>query len=58
MASVVLMLNSYSVTLPVPTEPAFYVDSRTENLPDMQSWEYSSTQGSVNEASITELHAR
>ncbi|XP_061353849.1 cysteine-rich receptor-like protein kinase 10 isoform X3 [Gastrolobium bilobum] len=69
MASVVLMLNSYSVTLSLPSEPAFYVDSRTGNLPDM-SWEYNSgatrssesttksAQASVDEAPITELHTR
>ena len=29
MASVVLMLNSYSVTLPLPSLPAFFIDSRS-----------------------------
>ncbi|KAK7269960.1 hypothetical protein RIF29_22783 [Crotalaria pallida] len=71
MGTVVLMLNSYSVTLAVPSEPAFFVDSRTGFLPEMQSWEYnsratrssestnrSSDQGSINEASNTELYPR
>ncbi|KAK7280211.1 hypothetical protein RJT34_25273 [Clitoria ternatea] len=40
MASVVLMLNSYSHTLPVPTEPAFFMNNR--GLSDIQSWEYNS----------------
>ncbi|XP_043704129.1 cysteine-rich receptor-like protein kinase 10 isoform X2 [Telopea speciosissima] len=31
MASVVLMLNSYSVTLPLPSQPAFFVQSRMES---------------------------
>lgn len=31
MASVVLMLNSYSLTLPVPSEPAFFMDSIIES---------------------------
>ncbi|KAJ1376494.1 Cysteine-rich receptor-like protein kinase 29 [Sesbania bispinosa] len=70
MASILLMLNRSSVTLPVPSEPAFYVDSRTENLPNMQWWEHNSgatrssgsttksAQHSINEASITELYPR
>ncbi|KAL2324333.1 hypothetical protein Fmac_023391 [Flemingia macrophylla] len=40
MASVVLLLNSYSHTLPVPSEPAFFMRSR--GLSDSQSWEYNS----------------
>ncbi|KAK7343543.1 hypothetical protein VNO77_12353 [Canavalia gladiata] len=63
MASVVLVLNSHSLTLPVPLEPAFYVDSRTGNVLDMQLYESSSgatrsAEESVNEASITELYPR
>jgi len=40
MASVALMLNSYSQTLPVPSEPAFFMHSR--GLSDIQSREYNS----------------
>ncbi|KAE9618636.1 putative protein kinase RLK-Pelle-DLSV family [Lupinus albus] len=40
MASVVLMLNSYSTTLPVPSEPAFFMQSR--GMSHIQSWEYNS----------------
>lgn len=40
MASVVLMLHSYSITLPVPSEPAFFMQSR--GLSDIPSWEYNS----------------
>ena len=29
MASVALMLNSHSLTLPVPSEPAFFMNNRT-----------------------------
>ncbi|XP_029126511.1 cysteine-rich receptor-like protein kinase 10 isoform X2 [Cajanus cajan] len=70
MATIMLMLNSYSLSLPIPTEPAFYINSRTRSLPSMQSWEYNSretgssepilksTQESLNEASITELYPR
>jgi len=66
MTSVVLMLNSYSLSLPVPSEPAFVVDSRTRSLPSSELTEHNSsqtrssesTQNSVNEASITELYPR
>ena len=56
MATVVVMLNSDSVTLPMPLEPAFHMDSR--NLQDMKSWGHSSAQESVNGASNTELYPR
>ncbi|KAL2561845.1 hypothetical protein GLYMA_20G139300v4 [Glycine max] len=69
MASVVLMLNSYSVTLPLPSLPAFFIDSRS--FPAIQSEEYNpmaagasdesnarSVQESINEASITEPFPR
>jgi hypothetical protein len=52
MASVVVMLNSDSVTLPMPLEPAFHMDG------SMKSWGHSSTQESVNGASNTELYPR
>lgn len=70
MASVVLMLNSYSITLPVPSEPAFVVNSSTRSFPNMLSGEHNSektgstestnkpAQSSVNEVSITELYPR
>ena len=31
MASVILMLNSFSITLPLPSEPAFFMHSTTES---------------------------
>ncbi|WVY99073.1 hypothetical protein V8G54_031224 [Vigna mungo] len=70
MATIILMLNSYSLSLPIPAEPAFYMNSRTRSFPEMQSWEYNSreressdpilksAQESENEASITELYPR
>ncbi|KAL9317355.1 hypothetical protein ACSQ67_013872 [Phaseolus vulgaris] len=70
MANIMLMLNSYSLSLPIPGEPAFYINSRTRSLPETQSWEYNSretgsreaklisAQESENEASITELYPR
>ncbi|XVF87652.1 hypothetical protein PTKIN_Ptkin18bG0137400 [Pterospermum kingtungense] len=69
MASVVLMLNSYSITLPKPSEPAFFINSKTQSgMP----WSHDSSSGatklsqsrnevavvSKNEVSITELHPR
>ncbi|XP_022142346.1 cysteine-rich receptor-like protein kinase 29 [Momordica charantia] len=42
MASVVLMLNSNSLTLPVPSRPGFFLQSNTSNLP--QHFDY--TEGS------------
>ncbi|KAK2452477.1 putative receptor protein kinase [Trifolium repens] len=53
MASVAVMLNSHSVTLPMPLEPAFHMDSG-----NMKSWGHSSAQESVNDASNTELYPR
>ncbi|XP_057442363.1 cysteine-rich receptor-like protein kinase 44 [Lotus japonicus] len=69
MASIALMLGSYSLTLPVPSEPGFYV-GRTRSHPNTSSWEdnsretrsseliLKSAQESINEASITELYPR
>ncbi|XP_076925060.1 cysteine-rich receptor-like protein kinase 15 [Bidens hawaiensis] len=46
MASVVLMLNSVSITLPVPLEPAFFMHSKTD--PEMPRFhEYSSSTSST-----------
>ncbi|KAJ0429969.1 putative protein kinase RLK-Pelle-DLSV family [Helianthus annuus] len=45
MASVVLMLNSFSITLPVPTKPAFFIRSTIDpEMPLLQ--DYSSSTGS------------
>ncbi|XP_041023456.1 putative receptor-like protein kinase At4g00960 isoform X4 [Juglans microcarpa x Juglans regia] len=68
MATVVLMFNSQSVTLPVPSRPAFLmhstrsdVSSQSENgvgvtRPDRRRSR--SVQASINEASISELDGR
>ncbi|KAK7280225.1 hypothetical protein RJT34_25287 [Clitoria ternatea] len=40
MASVVLALNSHSLTLPVPSEPAFYAGSTVGSFSGMHLWEY------------------
>ncbi|GMJ14617.1 cysteine-rich RLK (RECEPTOR-like protein kinase) 14 [Hibiscus trionum] len=64
MASVILMLSSYSMSLPVPSRPAFCMNSTMETA----TMSYSSSlsdqsktkaiQASVNEASISELDPR
>ena len=61
MASILFMLNSGSVTLPSPQEPAFFLRSKT-NMP-IKDLEFDQSTGksmpsSVNEVSITELHPR
>ena len=68
-ASVILMLNSYSITLPIPLEPAFFMNSGIESNIRLQ-WENDSrvietnqsksslVQDSINEVSITELSPR
>nr|POE83765.1 cysteine-rich receptor-like protein kinase 29 [Quercus suber] len=55
MASVVLMLNSNSITLSVPSRPAFFIHSNVE--PDAQS-DQSILLASTNDASISALHPR
>ncbi|KAA8519959.1 hypothetical protein F0562_014131 [Nyssa sinensis] len=62
MSSVVVMLNSFSVTLPLPRRPPFLAGSRTESqIPQGLLSDQSTTNSiplSVNEASITELYSR
>ncbi|PON32281.1 Tyrosine-protein kinase [Parasponia andersonii] len=62
MASIVLMLSSYSIALPIPKKPAFFPYSETEgNMPsvEMESNKSSrNTSYSVNEMSFTEVYPR
>ncbi|PSS10340.1 Cysteine-rich receptor-like protein kinase [Actinidia chinensis var. chinensis] len=62
MATVVVMLNSYSVTLSLPQRPAFGTRSRTgSNPPKFLEWDESTSKSmpvSVNDVSITELDPR
>ena len=69
MNTVVLMLNSNSLSLPVPSEPAFFMHSNVRSDVSLASDLYSRTaesdhsktesvQASANEASITELYPR
>ncbi|KAF7840694.1 cysteine-rich receptor-like protein kinase 10 [Senna tora] len=62
MASIVLMLDSYSVTLPTPTQPAFFIQSRTDSsMPKDFLFDQSATKSppmSVNEMSISDMIPR
>lgn len=63
-ASVVLMLNSYSVTLPIPQQPPtyFFISSRAEMMNQLGQESDQSTSKSIplstNEVSITEMYPR
>uniref|UniRef100_A0A6N2NKP6 Cysteine-rich receptor-like protein kinase 10 n=1 Tax=Salix viminalis TaxID=40686 RepID=A0A6N2NKP6_SALVM len=64
MATIVLMLNSYSITLPSPHEPAFYIHSRTDqgSIPSNEFFadqsKSNSVPYSVDDGSITEVYPR
>ncbi|XP_004134966.3 cysteine-rich receptor-like protein kinase 10 [Cucumis sativus] len=61
MASVVMMLSSSSLTLPIPSKPAFFMDSivtNGSNTSETNRSKSTTLQHSENEASITELHPR
>lgn len=63
METVLLMLNSYSATLPVPQEPAFFLHGasrRSFTLNGLESDQSArkTVSCSVDEASITEVHPR
>ncbi|WJX21085.1 non-specific serine/threonine protein kinase [Trifolium repens] len=62
MASVALMLNSNSLTLSIPSKPAYFMGSASRTLPDMQQQvdNLSATRSneSVNQISITDLYPR
>ncbi|KAK4485131.1 hypothetical protein RD792_007743 [Penstemon davidsonii] len=61
MPSVVLMLNSSSVTMPRPSRPAFYMlsyDQEYSAVTQDKSFSASNTTASVNDVSITEFDGR
>uniref|UniRef100_A0A9I9CT51 Cysteine-rich receptor-like protein kinase 10 n=1 Tax=Cucumis melo TaxID=3656 RepID=A0A9I9CT51_CUCME len=63
MASVVLMLSSFSLTLSVPSDPAFFMHSNIEESnsvvkPNGGHMKSTSLEPSLNEVSITELRPR
>ncbi|XP_058754090.1 cysteine-rich receptor-like protein kinase 29 [Vicia villosa] len=62
MASVALMLNSHSITLSIPSKPAYFYGSETRSLQNMQisdgNPDRSTSHESINEASITDPYPR
>ena len=61
MSAIVLMLNSNSMSLRVPSEPAFFTHSSIQAGFTLEDPDYSkreSSRVSVNEASITEPYPR
>lgn len=61
MDSVVLMLNSYSITTQAPKQPAFVFRSRSEMLPKGMDSDQTTSKSmplSINEVSITEMEPR
>ncbi|XP_056171991.1 cysteine-rich receptor-like protein kinase 10 [Syzygium oleosum] len=61
MANIVLMLNSYSVTLVLPQQPAFFLQSRTERQMKQLESDQSTNRSmplSTNEMSVTEIYPR
>lgn len=66
MATVVLSLSSYSITLSVPSQPPFFMNSSTDTKPgeftlcmtESDKSKSKSIDRSINEASITELEPR
>ncbi|KAL5579021.1 hypothetical protein UlMin_011463 [Ulmus minor] len=61
MTTIVLMVNSYSATLPAPQEPAFYYRTEENFSAGKLKFDQSTSEGvpvSINEASITELYPR
>ena len=61
MASIVLMLSSFSLTLPVPSEPAFFMHSSGEyssEKSESSEWKNASAKVSNNDASVSELYPR
>uniref|UniRef100_A0A0D3DW28 Cysteine-rich receptor-like protein kinase 10 n=1 Tax=Brassica oleracea var. oleracea TaxID=109376 RepID=A0A0D3DW28_BRAOL len=60
MRTILMMLTSNTVTLPVPRQPGFFVQSRPQNDPlnSDQSRTSNSFPGSLDDASVTELSPR
>ncbi|KAJ0101317.1 hypothetical protein Patl1_03700 [Pistacia atlantica] len=60
MSTIVLMLNSYSVTLPAPQQPAFFFASRRETSMATEEFDFDQSKSksipwSVDDASITQF---
>ncbi|XP_076925045.1 cysteine-rich receptor-like protein kinase 25 [Bidens hawaiensis] len=53
MASAVLMLNSFSLTIPVPSEPAFFMHSKIDpEMPLFHQYSSSTSSGGIGKSSI------
>ncbi|KAD7117327.1 hypothetical protein E3N88_04595 [Mikania micrantha] len=59
MASVVLMLNSFSITLPLPKEPAFFMPSNIDpEMPLLHEYNSSSGSSSLEKSKISKSRSR
>ncbi|KAJ0637100.1 putative protein kinase RLK-Pelle-DLSV family [Helianthus annuus] len=59
MASVVLMLNSFSITLPVPTKPAFFVRSTVDpEMPHIQEYSSSTESSGLEKSKLSKSRSR
>ncbi|KAJ0429973.1 putative protein kinase RLK-Pelle-DLSV family [Helianthus annuus] len=59
MASVVLMLNSFSITLPVPTKPAFFVRSTVDpEMPHIQEYSSSTKSSGLEKSKLSKSRSR
>ncbi|XP_031095009.1 cysteine-rich receptor-like protein kinase 26 [Ipomoea triloba] len=58
MSTVVLMLSGFSMSLPVPSAPAFFIHSTLSPEAMLERNEAAAAYSSQNEASITELYPR
>lgn len=60
MSTVVHMLNSFSLTLQIPSEPAFFIKNTTEHaiVTEESSKASESLKSSINSASVSEITPR
>ncbi|XP_027364912.1 cysteine-rich receptor-like protein kinase 26 isoform X2 [Abrus precatorius] len=58
MATIVVMLNSYSMSLPVPSQPAYFMSGSSSSVSRSGESRNNSMQASENEASISEQDPR
>ena len=58
MQTIVLMLNSHSITLATPERPAGYIHSRTQPTFPTKESTSQSVAASINESSITDVYPR
>nr|XP_043627152.1 putative receptor-like protein kinase At4g00960 [Erigeron canadensis] len=59
MASIVLMLNSFSITLPMPAEPAFFMDSNIDpEMPLLLEYSSSTESSGLQKSKISKSRSR